>query len=231
MKLTVIVTVYNEKDTILRAVEDALSLKIDKEIIVVDNCSTDGTVDILKSIKEPNIKIIYQPENYGYGVSVLTGLNMAKGEYIYIQHSDLEYDISCVYEMLGLAEKENLDVILGSRLMSRKDESKFKIFRERPWYLGTFITTFLVNLLFGKQFIDIIGNRFFRTRALKAMDMKSLKSGFDFEIASKAVKAKLGLKVREIPVAYKPRTSGKKVCLMDIFPAVWTIFKVRFSLI
>jgi len=231
MKLTVIVTVYNEKDTILRAVEDALSLKIDKEIIVVDNCSTDGTVDILKSIKEPNIKIIYQPENYGYGVSVLTGLNMAKGEYIYIQHSDLEYDISCVYEMLGLAEKENLDVILGSRLMSRKDESKFKIFRERPWYLGTFITTFLVNLLFGKQFIDIIGNRFFRTRALKAMDMKSLKSGFDFEIASKAVKAKLGLKVREIPVAYKPRTSGKKVRLIDIFPAVWTIFKVRFSLI
>jgi len=226
MKLTVIVTVFNERDTIIRAVEEAMALQIDKEVIVVDNCSTDGTRDMLRSLNDRQVKIVYQPENYGYGVSVITGLSMAKGEYIYVQHSDLEYDISCVYEMLKLAETENLDVILGSRLMSRQHESKFKIFKERPWYLGTFITTFLVNLLFGKKFVDIIGNRFFRAKALKAMEMKSLKAGFDFEIVSKA--AKMGLKVKEIAVKYKPRSLGKKVRLYDIFPAIWVIFKVRF---
>ena len=115
MKLTIAVTVFNEKNTILKAIEDAKNLNIEKEIIVIDNCSTDGTVELLKDLKDNSIKIIFQPQNFGFGQSVITGVYNALGEYIYVQYADLKYDISSVYEMVHLADKENLDAVFGSR--------------------------------------------------------------------------------------------------------------------
>ncbi len=226
MKLTVVVTVFNEKNTISKAIEEAAKIQADKEIIIIDNCSTDGTREILKELNDKTIKIVYQSMNYGYGMSVITGMNLAQGDYLFIHNSDLEYDPSCVYEMLDAAEKENLDVVFGSRLLSRKGESIFKILKERPFYLGTVITTFLVNLLFGRKFSDIIGNRLYRTASLKKLNPQSHRIGFDFEVVSKL--CKYGFKIKEIPVKYSPRTKGKKVKAYDIIPAVWTILKVKF---
>ncbi len=226
MKLTVVVTVYNEKNTIVRAIEEAKKIQLDKEIIVIDNCSTDGTREILRSLNDSTIKVVYQSMNYGYGTSVVTGANLARGEYLFIHNSDLEYDPVCVYEMLDVAEKENLDVVFGSRLISRRNGSVFKIIKERPFYLGTIIVTFLINLLYGRNFTDIIGNRLYRTASLKKLNPQEPAIGFDFEVVSKL--CKYGYKIKEMPVKYFPRSKGKKVKAYDIIPAVLTILNVKF---
>ncbi|MDD4953899.1 MAG: glycosyltransferase family 2 protein [Candidatus Omnitrophica bacterium] len=227
MKLTIVVTVYNEKDTILKAIEQAKALTIQKQIIIVDNCSTDGTREILRGIKDDSLQVVYQSENYGYGRSVITGMNMAKGEFLYVHNSDLEYDPACVYEMLELAEKENLDAIFGSRLFHRRGESAFKILKERPFYLGTMITTSLTNIFYGKDFTDVIGNRFYRTETLRRINPQISGIGFDFEIVSKL--AKFGCRIKEVPVKYSPRTKGKKIKVTDIIPAVLTMVKIRYG--
>lgn len=97
MKLTIVVTVYNEKSTILKAVDEVRNLNIEKQIIIVDNFSTDGTREILNNLNDNSLVIVYQTKNYGYGESVITGMNLAKGEYLYVHNSDLEYDPECVY--------------------------------------------------------------------------------------------------------------------------------------
>lgn len=227
MKLTVIVTVYNEKDTISKAIEQAKALDLDKEIIVVDNCSTDGTREILRELRDPTLQIVYQPENYGYGKSVITGANMAKGDFIYVHNSDLEYEPTCVYEMLDLAKKNDLDAIFGSRLLKRRGDSIFKILKDRPFFLGTLITTALTNIFYGRHFTDIIGTRFYRTSAFRKISPQVWGIGFDFEVVSKLCKYKCRL--GEIAVSYFPRTKGKKIKATDIIPAVLTMLRIKFS--
>ncbi|PIQ90411.1 MAG: hypothetical protein COV71_04095 [Candidatus Omnitrophica bacterium CG11_big_fil_rev_8_21_14_0_20_41_12] len=225
MKLTTIITVYNEKNTIVKAIEEAKKIQLENEIIIIDNASTDGTREILRSLNDNSLKIVYQSKNYGYGTSVTTGMSLALGEYLFIHNSDLEYDPVCIYEMLSCAENENLDVVFGSRLLGRRGESIFKILKERPFYLGTVITTTLINIFYGKNFSDIIGNRLYRTESLKKINPQNAGIGFDFEVVSKL--CKLGYRIKEIPVKYSPRTKGKKVKPYDIIPAVLTILKVK----
>ncbi len=230
MKLTIIVTVYNEKNTIIQAINDARSLDIDKEIIIIDNYSIDGTREILKNLKDNSMQMVFQPQNYGFGQSVKTGAEMAKGEFIYVHYSDLEYEIKDVYSMLDLAEKKNLDAVFGSRLYNFKKNimSVFWLVKKRPYYLGTLITTFLINLFYGTGFTDIIGTRLYRTSSFKKIDIESTGIAFDFEVVSKLCKQ--SFKIKEAPVSYKPRTAreGKKVKAIDILPAVFAIFKVKF---
>ena len=225
MKLTTIITVYNEKNTIVKAIEEAKKIQLENEIIIIDNASTDGTREILRSLNDNSLKIVYQSKNYGYGTSVTTGMSLALGEYLFIHNSDLEYDPVCIYEMLSCAENENLDVVFGSRLLGRRGESIFKILKERPFYLGTVITTTLINIFYGKNFSVIIGNRLYRTESLKKINPQNAGIGFDFEVVSKL--CKLGYRIKEIPVKYSPRTKGKKVKPYDIIPAVLTILKVK----
>ncbi|OGX15629.1 MAG: hypothetical protein A2166_02535 [Omnitrophica WOR_2 bacterium RBG_13_41_10] len=226
MKLTVVITVYNEESTIVKAIEQAKDLAIEKQIIIVDNYSTDGTREILKKINDSSLEIVYQPRNYGYGMSVITGMKLAKGEYMYVHNSDLEYDPSCVYEMLELAEKERLDAVFGSRLLKRKADSKINIVVDRPFYLGTIITTSLNNLFYHKNFTDIIGNRFYRTSALRTINPQATGIGFDFEVVSKLCKYRF--RIKEIAVTYRPRIEGKKVKASDIIPAIIATLKVKF---
>jgi glycosyltransferase involved in cell wall biosynthesis len=226
MKLTVLVTVFNEKDTILRAIEEAKKINLDKEIIVIDNCSTDGTREILRNLNDPFIKIVYQSMNYGYGMSIITGMNMAKGEFLFVHNSDLEYDPECVYKMLNLAENKGLDAVFGSRLAHRKGEPILSILKERPFYLGTLITTGLANIFYKKIFSDIIGNRLYRIESLKRLAPSANGIGFDFEVVSKLCKN--NYKVEEVSVRYSPRTKGKKVKVYDIIPAILTMIRIKF---
>ncbi len=227
MKLTIVVTVYNERYTILKAIEEAKNLDIEKQIIVVDNCSTDGTREILRGLNDSSLVIVYQSSNRGYGESVITGMHLAKGEYLYVHNSDLEYDPRSVYEMVELSEREGLDAIFGSRLLKRQGESKLKILKERPFYLGTFITTFLTNIFYRKNLSDIIGSRFYRTDALRKISPQVSGIGFDFEVVSKL--CKYGYKIKELAVSYSPRTKGKKIKAYDIIPAVWMMLKIKFT--
>ncbi|MDA9853264.1 glycosyltransferase family 2 protein [Candidatus Pelagibacter sp.] len=223
-KITYVVLVWNEVKTIKKAIQDVESIKYsNKEIIVIDNNSTDGTVDILKKIK--NIKIIYRKKNLGAGQSTLTGIKKAKGEYIYIQFSDLEYDHNRSIDMLNYAIKNNLDIVLGSRLKNKK--SVYKLLLKKPAYLATILTTFLVNIFYKKNFTDIIGAKLYKTQTVKKIPFNSFHTGFDFEFISRACKR--NLKIDEISIKYKARANSKdkKIKFYNIFNALYEIFKVK----
>lgn len=230
MKLTIIVTAYNENNTILTAIEEVKKLPIDKEIIVVDNCSTDGTREKLKAIDDGSIRVVFQPRNYGYGQSVMTGISLAKGDFAYVQYSDLEYDVNAIPVMLDEAEKNNRDVIFGSRLFNQKRDlfSICQLVKKRPYYLGTLITTFLINAFYNRKYTDIIGTKLYRTKSFKELSICSRGFDFDFEVVSKL--CKYNYNISEIPVPYKPRTSkeGKKLKARHIFSALNRLFEIKY---
>ena len=224
VKLTYVILVWNEVKTIKRAVEDIQKIKYhNKEIIVIDNNSTDGTKEILKEFK--NIKVIFRKKNLGAGKSCFTGIKIANGDYIYIQFSDLEYDHKRSINMLSYAIKNNLDIVLGSRLKNKK--SIYKLLLKKPAFLATILTTFLVNIFYNKKFTDIIGAKLYKTQTVRKIPCNSFHTGFDFEFISRACKRKL--KIGEIAIKYKARANWKekKIKFYNIFNALYEIFKVK----
>lgn len=229
MKLTIIVTVYNEVKTIKQAIDDVMSLGADKEIIVIDNCSTDGTKEVLQNLNYNDIKIVYQDKNLGFGTSIQKGLSLAKGEYIYVQFSDLEYDYKICLSALKEADETGCDAVFGSRLKDIiKTRSIFSLLKEKPAYLATLITTYLINKWYGYQFTDVLGAKFYRTESLRKVIPKTRGMGFDFELVS--LICKKGFNIKEIPVKYTPRARNKdkKIKPYHMLNALWAIFKVRY---
>ena len=147
MLITYLIPVYNEKKTIKKAIEVIRPLKIDKEIIIIDNGSNDGTQAVLQNYKQQkNFKIIIQKKNMGFGNTMQIGLRKSKGKYIFIHFSDLEYDHLCSLKMIEIAKKKNADVVFASRI--KKNISIKEILRmilQRPPWLATIVTTFLIN--------------------------------------------------------------------------------------
>ena len=143
-KITFLITVYNEQLTVKNAIQEILSLKYDnKEVIIIDNASTDGSQEIIKQFK--NIKLVLRKKNLGYGSTVMEGLNLASGDYLYVHNSDLEYNPLNAIDMLILAERENLDAVFGSRL--KNGYKIIKHLKSNPAFLATYLTTFLINLI------------------------------------------------------------------------------------
>ncbi len=224
IKLTYVILVWNEVKTIKKAIKDIQQLKYrNKEIIVVDNNSTDGTKEVLKKFK--NLKIIYQKKNLGAGKSTITGIKMAKGKYIYVQFSDLEYDHKKSINMLNYAIKNKLDIVLGSRLKNKK--FIYKLLLNKPAYLASILTTFLINFFYKKNFTDIIGSKLYKVKTVRKIPCNSFHTGFDFEFISRACKR--NLKIGEISIKYKPRANwrDKKIKFYNIFNALYEIFKVK----
>jgi glycosyltransferase involved in cell wall biosynthesis len=225
--LSVVVTVYNEKETILAAIKQVQTLDLNKEIIVIDNCSTDGTQDLLREYCDNSIRLVLQNKNMGYGQSVITGCDMAQGKYIYIHNSDLEYDPSYVTKMIAVAEEENLDAVFGSRLTDRKT-SILKVIYQRHYFLAAILSTFMINIFYNKNLTDIIGSKFYKVSSLKSLypfDDKTIT--FDFELVSKLCKR--GYRIKEIPVSYAPRTAqqGKKIKWFHSITALLALLRVK----
>ncbi|MFA7676535.1 MAG: glycosyltransferase family 2 protein [Candidatus Omnitrophota bacterium] len=229
MKLTIFIACFNEKDTISEAIRQAQGLDIDKEIIVVDNCSTDGTRQILADLKDKDLRMVLQPENYGVGRSVNVGIDMAKGDYFYGPGADLEYKMDDVYPMLDMIQSLHLDAVFGSRLAAKAGISKIDIIKERPYALATIVTTYLINKWYKRNFTDIIAPKLIKTEILKKLNVQADNQAFEFELVSRLCKA--GCKIGEVPVYYKPRSAkeGKTIKPLDILPALTAMFKVRFS--
>ncbi len=214
--------------TILRVIEQAKAINIDKEIIVIDNCSTDGTKEILEGLKnDKGLKIVLHSKNMGAGYSACEGIDLAQGEYFYSPCADLEYKMEDVYKMMEKMEGEKLDIVFGSRLLDRKDISKWDLIKERPYWLGTIIATFLINLLYRKNLTDIIATKLIKTDILKELGCKADNQAFEFELVS--CLCKNDCKIGEVPVWYKPRTrkEGKTIRAIDMIPALLAIFKVK----
>jgi glycosyltransferase involved in cell wall biosynthesis len=228
MKLTILIGCFNEKPTILKAIEQAKAINIDKEIIVVDNCSTDGTKEILETLKDDQaLKIVFHAKNMGAGYSACEGIHLARGDYFYGPGADLEYKMEDVYRMMDKMESENLDAVFGSRLLDRRDISRYRLIKERPYWLGTIIGTFLINLFYHRRLTDIIATKLIKTGILKELGCKADNQAFEFELVSKLCKRRC--KIGEVPIWYKPRThkEGKTIRAFDMVPAILTILKVK----
>jgi glycosyltransferase involved in cell wall biosynthesis len=225
-KITFLITVYNEVKTIKKAINDILNIKYKrKEIIIIDNGSTDGTQNILKKFYK--IKKILRDKNLGYGKTIEEGIKKSTAEYIYIHNSDLEYDEKKSITMMNYAKKNKLDVVLGSRLKNSK-KNIVKLLLDKPAYLATIVCTFLINKFYNRNFTDIIGAKLYKIKSIKKIKINSYHQGFDFEFISRICKK--NYKVGELYIKYKPRENSKdkKIKFYHMINALYEIFKVKF---
>ncbi|WP_440675414.1 glycosyltransferase family 2 protein [Candidatus Pelagibacter sp. HIMB1593] len=216
MKLSIIVCVFNEIKTIKK-----ILLKIDKvnlpfsylkEVIIVDNNSTDGTKEYLKELKLPkNYKIFFQNKNYGKGNSVIKGIKAATGDLTIFQDADLEYDPQNYIKLINYLKKNQLDAVFGSRIKNTEDFFYYRINRLAVIYL-----TKLINYLFKGSFTDAATNhKLIKTNILRKLKIKTKGFESDFEITLKLLKYKF--KCDEIAIKYFPRKheAGKKIKFQD----------------
>ncbi|MFH1442344.1 MAG: glycosyltransferase family 2 protein [Candidatus Omnitrophota bacterium] len=229
MKLTILIVCYNEKTTILDVIEQAKRMNVDKEIIIIDNCSVDDTREILENFKKDTaLRIVIHDKNMGVGYSMREGIRIAQGDYLYAPGADLEYKMEDVCLMIDKIESEKLDAVFGSRLLERKGGPVLKLIKERPYWLGSIIATFCINLFYKRDFTDIIGTKLIKTGILKKLNCEADNQAFEFELVSRLCKKRY--KIGEVPVWYKPRThkQGKTIRIIDMIPALWAIFKIKF---
>ena len=231
MSITFLIPVFNEVKTVKKAIEETIDLKIsNKEIIIVDNNSTDGSKDIIKEYQNrEKIHIIYQKKNHGFGNSIQDGFLKSSNEFIFIQYADLEYDINTSIEMLQLIKEKNLDVIFASRLKNIKNfRDILKELLKKPSYLATLLCTFLVNLFYNKHYTDIIGTKLYRKKIIQPIIPKTSGQGFDFELVS--LISKKNLNVEEVNINYSPRANSreKKIKFYHLFNAIYAILKIKY---
>ncbi len=225
MKLSIVIPVYNERETLLKLLKKVESVnlgKIEKEIILIDDCSTDGTRDILKKIKHH--KVIYHQKNGGKGSALRTGFRHATGDIILIQDADLEYEPNDYLSLLKPILQGKTDVVYGSRFIMKGFKPANKIF-----YFGNIFLSFLTQLLYFTRITDMeTCYKVFRKTALKGIILHS--SGFEFEpeITTKFIKS--GHHIVEVPIHYYARRvdEGKKLKpVKDGLKALWYLLKYR----
>ena len=227
-KLSIVMPVYNEKDLILDVLKKVNEIKIDGvdiEIIVVDDCSTDGTREILKeeASKYAN-KVLYHEVNQGKGAALKTGFSEITGNIAIVQDADFEYDPMEIPSVIKPIIDGEADVVYGSRFL----DSEYKGYKQNQ--LANKILTGLSNLMTGLKVTDMeTCYKAFPADFIKNIDIKEKRFGFEPEITAKVAKAKL--KLKEVPISYYPRTKeeGKKINIKDGFRALYCIAKYRFK--
>ena len=232
-KLSIIIPCYNEKNTIeiilKKIIQNLNNYKfLNYEILIVDDCSTDGTIQILKQLdKENKIAIHFHDKNLGKGAAIHTALKHISGEVVIIQDADLEYDPSDYQKLLTPFFEANADVVYGSRFLGGGKYSRVHFF----WhYLANKILTFFCNLFTNLNLTDMeTGYKVFKSSALKSISLKEETFSFEPEVTIKLSKKKF--KFFEVPITYNGRSynEGKKIGLKDAFIALKTI--ILYSLI
>ena len=225
MKLSIVIPVYNESKTIcdvISRVDEAIN---DKEIIIVDDNSTDGTRDLLLKYEEKkDFKIIYQSKNKGKGAALRAGFEVAKGEIIIVQDADLEYNPKDYPILLEPILDNRADVVYGSRFLGGPHRVLFF------WhYLGNLFLTTLSNMFTNINLSDMeTGYKVFRRKILESITLKCDRFGFEPEFTSKVARKKFI--IYEVPISYSGRdySQGKKINWKDGVAALWFIFRFRF---
>jgi len=226
MKLSVIIPVFNEKSTIeeiIRRVKEA-DVGLDKEIIIVDDYSQDGTRQILENLKGSNLKIYFHDRNIGKGAALQTGFSKAEGDIILIQDADLEYNPQDYPKLLEPILDGRADVVYGSRFLGGPHRVLFF------WhYVGNKILTTLSNIISNLNLNDMeTCYKVFKKEILEGIKLKSKRFGFEPEFTIKV--AKLKSRIYEVPVSYSGRdySEGKKISWKDGIAAIFHIIKYRF---
>lgn len=223
LKVSVIIPVYNEKKNILNVIDEVRKQNV-YEIIIVDDCSTDGTREIIEKIEDKIIKKVFHNKNMGKGAGVRSGLREVTGDVIIIQDADLEYDPNEYEKLLEPIKKDKADVVYGSRF---KGVTRVFYF----WhYLGNKFLTFICNLLYNTTLSDMeTCYKVFKKECVKDLVLKSNGWGFDPEITAHFLKKKK-LRIVEVPISYYGRTyeEGKKIRWKHGFVVLFTILNCRF---
>jgi glycosyltransferase involved in cell wall biosynthesis len=226
MKLSVLIPCYNEKETIIKVINNIFTNYIDdKEVIIINDFSTDGTTDLLNSLNNKNIKIINHAKNLGKGSAIQSGLKIATGDVILIQDADLEYDSKDYKNLISPILNKNADVVYGSRFLGGK-EVRIHFF----WhYIANKLLTFFCNIFTNLNMSDMeTGYKVFKANVIKSLNLKEKGFGFEPEITIKLAKKKLI--IFEVPISYYGRnySEGKKITIIDAFIALYCI--VRYSI-
>jgi glycosyltransferase involved in cell wall biosynthesis len=228
-KLSVIIPVYNEFKTIkdaIKAVKTASLPSYNKEIIVVDDGSTDGTRDVLKTIskKDKSVKIVFKDKNGGKGTAIREGIKFVTGDYTIIQDADLEYDPADFIHLLVPIEQGHADVVYGSRFSGAAHRS-FLFWN----YVANKILNFTTNILYNTLLTDMeTCYKMFKSEIIKGLVLHS--SGFEIEPEITAKILKKNYRIYEVPINFYGRSysEGKKIKAIDGFKALWTLVKYRF---
>ncbi len=225
MKLSVVIPVHNEKKTLDELISRVEAVNLEKEIIIVDDASTDGTRQLLKKYEErEKFKVIYQQKNAGKGSALRVGFDKAEGEIIVVQDADLEYDPTDYPELLKPILDGRADVVYGSRFLG----GPHRVFLF--WhYVGNKILTTLCNMCTNLCLTDMeTGYKVFRRTVLDAFTLKSNRFGFEPEFTCKVALNKF--RIYEVPISYSGRDyeDGKKIGWKDGVAALWFIFRFRF---
>jgi dolichol-phosphate mannosyltransferase len=194
-----------------------------KEIIVVDNCSTDGTREQLQGLMYADVRVIYHERNLGKGASVRTGFHEATGDYGVIQDADFEYDPAELARFTAMASVTQAAAVFGSRTAGGRH-----IYKYAQNYWGVKLLTGMTNVLFGGHLSDVaVATKMVKVEVFRALNLQGSAFDLDFELPCALLKHKHS--IVEVPVSYKPRTieEGKKIRWTDGLHALWVILKMR----
>ncbi len=227
--LSIIICVYNEAASVLPVIDKVRAVSLSdgwlKDIVVVDNCSTDGTREQLQALTYADVRVIYHERNLGKGASVRTGFRAARGDFGVIQDADFEYDPAELALFTQTQTDTNAEAVFGSRTLGGRH-----IYKYAQNYWGVRTLTALTNFLFGGHLSDVaVATKMVRCDVFQALNLTGSAFELDFELPCKLLKRKQ--RIVEVPVSYKPRTieEGKKIRWTDGLHAVRVIVKERLT--
>lgn len=217
-----VIPVFNEKDTIKKVIEKVTQAPVEKEIIIIDDGSNDGTRKLLQDVKRKlindyEIKILHLDKNLGKGRATKKGFSLTKGDYIIIQDADLEYDPNEYPKLLDPIINKETDVVFGSRLLVKNKLSR----HNRLLYIGRISISWITNILFGSNLTDVYTcYKLIPNNLIKSFDITA--NGFELEAELTAKILIAGKRIKEVPINYTPRSkkAGKKITWIDWFKGV-----------
>jgi glycosyltransferase involved in cell wall biosynthesis len=224
IKLSVIIPVYNEKATLEEIITRVERVPVDKEIIIVDDGSTDGSRELLSEMPPERARIMLQERNVGKGAAIRAGLPMVTGDVVVIQDADLEYDPNDFLKLLKPIQDGKADVVYGSRFTGERKNMHF-------WHwLGNRFLTLVTNIMFDTTLSDMeTCYKMFRSEIIKDIPLRSRRFEFEVEVTAKILKRRH--RIYEVPISYAGREfhEGKKITWRDGFTALWNLLRYRFS--
>lgn len=224
-KISILVPVYNEKDSLLELIKrvENVDFGLEKEIILIDDFSTDGTRNLYENISH---KVLYHEFNQGKGAALRTGLSEATGDIIIVQDADLEYNPQDYLPLVELIKEDKYDVVYGSRFLNEENNKRFLILS----FIANKTLTMITNLLFKANLTDMeTCYKAFKKEFIKNIVIKSNRFDFEPEITAKVLKQ--NLRFTELPITYNGRAfnEGKKITWKDGLQAIFTLIKYRFK--
>ena len=225
-KISILIPVYNEKNSLIELLKkvENVSFGLTKEIILIDDNSTDGTKELYSSLNQ--YKILYHDKNMGKGAALRDGIKAATGDIIIIQDADLEYNPEDYKPLVDLIKDNKADVVYGSRLSNKKNNKNFLIMS----FIANQVLSAFTRLLYNTTITDMeTCYKAFRAEVIKPLNIESNRFDFEPEITAKILKQ--NIRFKELPISYNARSveEGKKINWKDGLQAIFTLLKYKFK--